>query len=76
MILDELKLQIEKSGTVSGRDLAKQFYLTEDGADAMLNVLINKGQVSRLIDTNKANHVTRIRYSLANRSDLAMTVMM
>ena len=76
MILDELKLQIESSGTISGKALAKQFYLTEDGVDAMLNVLINKGQVSRIVDTNQAKHVARIRYSLATNRGLAMTVMM
>lgn len=76
MILDELKKQIESSGIVSGKELAKRFYLTEDGVDAMLNVLIKKGQVSRLVDTNVKQHVTRVRYSLTKINDLAITVTM
>ncbi|MEL7287846.1 MAG: FeoC-like transcriptional regulator, partial [Pseudomonadota bacterium] len=38
MILKELYQYIADKGTVSQSDLAKQFGMSEDGADAMLSV--------------------------------------
>ncbi|MCG9598149.1 FeoC-like transcriptional regulator [Vibrio sp. Isolate25] len=76
MILRELKQYIEQQGCVSQRELAKKFALSEDGVDAMLAVWVRKGQISRLVDTNKAHRVMRVRYS-ANCSDgIALTVTM
>lgn len=76
MILDDLKNHIEVTGIASGKDLAKQFYLTEDGVDAMLNVFIKKGQISRLVDTNKHSQVTRVRYRSVEANALSLTVTM
>ncbi len=76
MILKELYQYIADKGTVSQSDLAKQFGMSEDGADAMLNVWINKGRITRLVDTNKAHHVTRIRYALTRQDGLSLTVTM
>jgi len=76
MILSELKQHIDAEGSVSRKDLAKKFCLSEDGVDAMLSVWINKGMVSRLVDTNAAKHVTRVRYAKVTSDSLAMTVTM
>lgn len=76
MILSELKQYIDTNGSVSQRELAKRFALSEDGVDAMLSVWIKKGMVSRLVDTNQAKHVTRIRYAKVESNSLAMTVTM
>lgn len=76
MILSELKYYIERNGTASQRELAKQFALSEDGVDAMLSVWIRRGVISRLVDTNAANHITRVRYSMVARNALAVTVTM
>ncbi len=76
MILRELYQYIADNGTVSQSDLAKQFGMSEDGADAMLNVWINKGRISRLVDTNKAHHVTRVRYAVTRQDGLSLTVTM
>ncbi|NOH81931.1 iron transporter FeoC [Vibrio sp. RE86] len=76
MILAELKQYIDEQGSVSGKDLAKKFYLTEDGVDAMLTVWIKRGMISRLVDTNAANHVTRIRYSKVEIDAFSLTVTM
>ncbi len=76
MILKELYQYIADKGTVSQSDLAKQFGMSEDGADAMLSVWINKGRITRLVDTNKAHHVTRVRYALTRRDGLSLTVTM
>ncbi|EMB7843965.1 iron transporter FeoC [Vibrio vulnificus] len=76
MILKELYQYIADKGTVSQSDLAKQFGMSEDGADAMLSVWIKKGKVSRLVDTNKAHSVTRIRYAVTKQDSLSLTVTM
>ncbi|ABU70342.1 FeoC-like transcriptional regulator [Vibrio campbellii] len=76
MILKELYQYIADKGTVSQSDLAKQFGMSEDGADAMLSVWIKKGKISRLVDTNKAYDVTRVRYSVTKQDGLSLTVTM
>ncbi|MCA0935604.1 FeoC-like transcriptional regulator [Vibrio alginolyticus] len=76
MILKELYQYIADNGTVSQSDLAKQFGMSEDGADAMLSVWINKGRITRLLDTNKAHDVTRIRYAATRQDGLSLTVTM
>ncbi|EHD0097651.1 iron transporter FeoC [Vibrio vulnificus] len=76
MILKELYQYIADKGTVSQSDLAKQFGMSEDGADAMLSVWIKKGKISRLVDTNKAHSVTRVRYAVTKKDGLSLTVTM
>lgn len=76
MILAELKQFIDQQGCVSQRDLAKKFGLSEDGVDAMLSVWIRKGVISRLVDTNAAKHVMRVRYAKVDSNALALTVTM
>lgn len=76
MILTELKQYIDLKGRVSQRELAKQFRLSEDGVDAMLSVWIRKGVISRLVDTNAAQHITRVRYAKVESNALALTVTM
>ncbi|HAS6044993.1 TPA: iron transporter FeoC [Vibrio vulnificus] len=76
MILKELYQYIADKGTVSQSDLAKQFGMSEDGADAMLSVWVKKGKISRLVDTNKAHSVTRVRYAVTKQDGLSLTVTM
>lgn len=76
MILNELYQYIADKGTVSQSELAKQFGMSEDGADAMLSVWIKKGKISRLVDTNKARDVMRVRYAVTKQDELSLTVTM
>lgn len=76
MILAELKQYIDAQGSASCQELAKQFALSEDGVDAMLSVWVKKGVISRMIDTNKADKVTRVRYSANQANALSLTVTM
>ncbi|HIF6016253.1 TPA: FeoC-like transcriptional regulator [Vibrio parahaemolyticus] len=76
MILNELYQYIADKGTVSQSELAKQFGMSEDGADAMLSVWIKKGKISRLVDTNKARYVMRVRYAVTKQDELSLTVTM
>lgn len=76
MILTELKQVIEQQGSVTRKELAKRFSLSEDGVDAMLAVWIKKGMISRFIDTNAASYVTRVRYCLNRENSLSLTVTM
>lgn len=76
MILSELKHYIEHNPGASRHDLAKKFALSEDGVDAMLAVWIRKGTISRMLDTNKSQQVTRVRYSLNRTDALSVTVRM
>ncbi|USD40346.1 iron transporter FeoC [Vibrio sp. SCSIO 43135] len=76
MILNELKRYIEHSGFVSRKELAKKFSLSEDGVDAMLSVWIRKGVISKMVDTNKSDHITRIRYCVNHAGAISLTVRM
>ncbi|EIV8654984.1 iron transporter FeoC [Vibrio parahaemolyticus] len=76
MILNELYQYIADKGMVSQSELAKQFGMSEDGADAMLSVWIKKGKISRLVDTNKARDVMRVRYTVTKQDGLSLTVTM
>nr|WP_321279620.1 FeoC-like transcriptional regulator [uncultured Vibrio sp.] len=76
MILKQLYQYINDHGVVSQAELAKQFGMSEDGADAMLSVWINKGRITRLVDTNKTHHVTRVRYAVTRQDGLSLTVTM
>jgi len=76
MILTELKQAIEEQGGMTRKELAKRFSMSEDGVDAMLAIWIKKGVISRLIDTNIAHYVTRVRYVVNNANSLSVTVTM
>jgi len=76
MILQELKRYIEEKGCATQQELAKQFHLSTDGVDVMLSVWIKKGNISKLVDVNKHNQVTRVRYSLSGDKGLSLTVTM
>ena len=76
MILTELKQAIEEQGSITRKELAKRFSVSEDGVDAMLAIWIKKGAISRLIDTNAAQHVTRVRYVINKQDGLSVTVTM
>ncbi|MCF4171651.1 FeoC-like transcriptional regulator [Vibrio sp. McD22-P3] len=76
MILTELKSFIEMHPGASRHEIAKKFSLSEDGVDAMLSVWIRKGTVSRMLDTNKSDQVTRVRYAMNRNDGLSITVTM
>ncbi|MDN3682168.1 FeoC-like transcriptional regulator [Vibrio tapetis subsp. quintayensis] len=57
MILAKLGQYLKEHSTVSRRDLGKKFSISDDGVDAMLEVWIRKGRVSRLVD-KKRNEVS------------------
>ncbi len=76
MILTELKQAIETQGSVTRKELAQRFSISEDGVDAMLAIWIKKGVISRLIDTNVAQYVTRVRYVMNKANSLSVTVTM
>jgi putative ferrous iron transport protein C len=76
MILRELKRYLESHGTVTQRELARHFHMSEDGIDAMLDVWMRKGVVSRLIDTQDGGSIHRIRYRINRQQSLSLTVTM
>lgn len=76
MILQQLRDYIEEHGSVTRRELAKQFRLSEDGVDAMLGVWLNKGIISRTVDTNASDHVMRVRYRVHQPDSLSLNVIM
>ncbi len=57
MILTKLGQHLKEHSTVRRRDLCKKFAISDDGVDAMLEVWIKKGRVSRLVD-EKRNEVS------------------
>ncbi len=38
----------------------------------MLSVWVKKGKVSRLVDTNKHGHTTRVRYTICKQDGLSL----
>ena len=76
MILKELYQYVADKGTVSQLELAKKFGMSEDGADAMLSVWLKKGKVTRLVDTDKAQNVSRVRYTVTKSHAISLTVTM
>lgn len=76
MILRELHQYIGEQGGAARKELATKFGMSEDGVDAMLNVWIKKGKVSRLVDTNQHGNTTRIRYTINQQDSLSLNVTM
>ena len=76
MILTELHQYIDNEGVAARSELASKFGMSEDGVDAMLSAWVKKGKISRLIDTNKHGHTTRIRYTISKQDGLSLNVMM
>ncbi|MEZ8268453.1 FeoC-like transcriptional regulator [Vibrio cyclitrophicus] len=76
MILTELHQYIDSQGVAARSELASKFGISEDGIDAMLGVWVKKGKISRLVDTNKHGHTTRIRYTISKQDGLSLNVMM
>lgn len=74
MILEQLKQVIAECGSVTGKELARRFSLSEDGVDAMLGIWIRKGVICRFVDTNASLKVTRVRYALTPARGIALTV--
>lgn len=74
MILQQLKSYIEQQGVVTRQQLAKQFALSQDGVDAMLQVWVNKGKLNRIVDLDKQKQVRQIRYKSVNVNDIQLTV--
>ncbi|CAH6878581.1 Ferrous iron transport protein C [Vibrio chagasii] len=76
MILTELHQYIDSQGFADRKEIAAKFGMSEDGVDAMLSVWVKKGKVSRLVDTNKHGHTTRVRYTICKQDGLSLNVMM
>ncbi|MDR9825955.1 FeoC-like transcriptional regulator [Vibrio sp. FNV 38] len=76
MIVTRLFDYISKQGTASQANLAQHFGMSEDGVDAMLEIWIQKGKLSRLEDIDLVSKKTRIRYTLTRQNGLAVTVKM
>lgn len=76
MILTELHQYIDNEGVAARSELASKFGVSEDGIDAMLGVWVKKGKISRLVDTNKHGHTTRIRYTISKQDGLSLNVTM
>ena len=47
MILQDLRDLLQKHGRMTRKDLARQLNSSEDGVDAMLQVWMRKGRVSK-----------------------------
>ncbi|MCE0494563.1 FeoC-like transcriptional regulator [Vibrio salinus] len=76
MILHELRNYIAEKGMVTRHELAKQFALSEDGVDAMLDIWLKKGVVCRYADTDLNNHISRVRYCLNKTDSIPMKVVL
>lgn len=76
MILQQLKAYIEQQGMASRQDLAKKFSLTQDGVDAMLQVWVKKGRLSRMVDLDKQQQVRQVRYKAVSSNDIQLTAFM
>ncbi|MFA0084556.1 iron transporter FeoC [Vibrio sp. 10N.286.49.C2] len=76
MILADLKAHIEHHPGVTRQALAAEFALSEDGVEAMLEVWIRKGKLSRTEDCDKAGQLLRVRYHVNQPNGLSIQVKM
>ncbi len=74
MILNELKSYIFEKQSASRKELAQKFALSEDGVDAMLEVWVKKGRLSRMVDLDKQQNITQVRYRAVNDTDIPVVV--
>jgi putative ferrous iron transport protein C len=74
VILSQLMTFIFERGSASRSELAKAFALSEDGVDAMLEIWVRKGRLSRLVDLNKQANIRQVRYRAVKDDAIQMTV--
>lgn len=74
MILAELKKYIFSKGSATRVELAKEFALSEDGVDAMLEMWVKKGMLTRMVDLDANKRVKRVRYRAVNKDDIQLTI--
>ena len=77
MILTELKQFIDEEGRVERLVLAKKFGITEDGIDAMLELWIKKGKLTRELvgceESQCCQDAERVWYRAAYPNELLTT---
>ncbi|MBB1314295.1 MULTISPECIES: FeoC-like transcriptional regulator [Aliivibrio] len=77
MILTELKQYIDEEGRVERLTLAKKFSMSEDGVDAMLELWVKKGKLTReLIGCDKTQccqDAERVWYRPVYKDELMTT---
>ncbi|QIA62840.1 iron transporter FeoC [Vibrio astriarenae] len=76
MIVSQLYEYICQQGTMSQAQLAQHFGVSADGIDAMLDIWIQKGKLSRLLDTNPITKKQSVRYAVTKDDGLSVTVTM
>lgn len=76
MILQELRDYIAKQGTVSRKELAQKYALSEDGVDAMLEIWLKKGVISRFVDTREGLRIAGVRYRVNRAGGLSINAIM
>lgn len=79
MILTQLKDHLVANGRTSRSALAKQFGLSADGVDAMLDIWIKKGKVSKALTDSasgsRGQDAGEVWYRWNNESELAITTL-
>jgi len=70
MILTKLGKYLQEHHTVRRDVLCKTFSISEDGVDAMLDVWVRKGRVSRLVDEKR----DQVRYHWLKKDEIQLTV--
>ncbi|WED24015.1 FeoC-like transcriptional regulator [Vibrio sp. JC009] len=76
MIVSQLKAYIEQHSGASRTDLAKRFALSEDGVDAMLEIWIKKGEISRITDTSRKRVLPQVRYRSIGKNNIAVNIIL
>ncbi|PWI33888.1 iron transporter FeoC [Vibrio albus] len=74
MIISELKNYIQQHRGISRDELARHFALSEDGVDAMMDIWIRKGKISKTIDLDKQRNIKTVRYSCIEPGGIPLTV--
>lgn len=77
MILTELKQYIDEQGRVERIALAKKFSMSEDGVDAMLELWVKKGKLTRELagceKTQCCQEAERVWYRPVYQNELMTT---
>lgn len=73
MIISELKSYIQRHHGVARDELARHFALSEDGVDAMLEIWIRKGKLSKMIDLDNNKKVKKVKYRWIEPGGISLT---
>ncbi|MDG3085897.1 FeoC-like transcriptional regulator [Vibrio hannami] len=76
MIVSDLKAYIEQHEGASRSTLAKHFALSEDGVEAMLEIWVKKGKLTRQFKKDKYGNTVEVMYRIVKPQDIPLDIVL